>query len=150
MKHKALKVGITTLVLALSFGGLLYSTMSESTEYYKHVEEVMDAPGDWYGKPMQLHGFVKPKSILKRPNSLDYKFEVQSQGHVVQATYTGIVPDTFKGDAEVVLKGVLGPDGFKVHPNGVMAKCPSKYEAKVGAAGAAGVAATPAASTGTN
>ena len=65
---------------------------------------------------------------------------MQSQGHVVHATYTGIVPDTFKDDAEVVLKGVLGPDGFEVHPNGVMAKCPSKYEAKVGAAGAAGAA----------
>jgi cytochrome c-type biogenesis protein CcmE len=56
---------------------------------------------------------------------------VQSQGHVVKATYTGIVPDTFQPDAEVVLKGVLGPDGFVVQPNGVMAKCPSKYEAQV-------------------
>ena len=79
-----------------------------------------------------------PESILKKRNSLEYKFEVQSQGHVVQASYTGIVPDTFKDDAEVVLKGVLGARrAFKVHPNGVMAKCPSKYEAKVGAAGAA-------------
>ena len=26
MKHKAIKVGLTSLVLALSFGGLLYST----------------------------------------------------------------------------------------------------------------------------
>ena len=144
MKHKALKVGLTSLVLALSLGGLMYTTMADSTEYYKHVEEVMGEPDAWYGKPLQLHGFVKPDSIFKKRNSLEYRFEVQSQGHVVQATYTGIVPDTFKNDSEVVLKGVLGPDGFKVHPNGVMAKCPSKYEAKVGAAGAAAAAATPA------
>jgi cytochrome c-type biogenesis protein CcmE len=144
MKHKAIKVGITSLVLALSLGGLMYTTMAESTEYYKHVEEVMGEPGDWYGKPLQLHGFVKPGSIYRTRESLKYRFEVQSQGHVVQATYTGIVPDTFKDDSEVVLKGVLGPDGFKVHPNGVMAKCPSKYEAKVGTAGAAATAATPA------
>ena len=26
-----------------------------------------------------------------------------NQGHVVDASYTGIVPDTFKGEAEVVL-----------------------------------------------
>ena len=45
------------------------------------------------------------------------------------ATYTGIVPDTFKDGAEVVLTGRLGPDGFQVEPNGVTAKCPSKYEA---------------------
>ena len=28
-----------------------------------------------------------------------------------------------------MLKGQLTPDGFHVEPNGVMAKCPSKYEA---------------------
>src|SRR5689334_17245338 len=103
MKHKAIKVGITTVVLALAFGGLLYSTMSESTEYYKHVDEVMVKPADWYGKPLQLHGFVVPSSILQKRSTMEYRFKVQSQGHVVQASYTGIVPDTFKDDAEVVL-----------------------------------------------
>ena len=137
MKHKAVKVGITTVVLALAFGGLLYSTMSESTEYYKHVDEVMGQPAEWYGKPLQLHGFVVPNSILKKRNSMEYRFQVQSQGQVVQASYTGIVPDTFKDDAEVVLKGVLSKDGFAVHPNGVMAKCPSKYEKQVDTTGVA-------------
>jgi cytochrome c-type biogenesis protein CcmE len=133
MKHKAVKVGLTSLVLALSFGGLLYSTMGESTEYYKHVDEVMAQPSEWYGKKLQLHGYVVQDSIMKRKSSLDYKFQVQSNGHVVNATYTGVVPDTFKSDAEVVLKGTLSPDGlFTVAPNGVMAKCPSKYEAKPG------------------
>ena len=42
------------------------------------------------------------------------------------------MPDTFKSDAEVVLKGTLSDEGFHVEPNGVMAKCPSKYEAKPG------------------
>jgi cytochrome c-type biogenesis protein CcmE len=51
---------------------------------------------------------------------------------VVNATYTGVVPDTFKNDSEVVLKGMLSPEGFAVAPNGVMAKCPSKYEPKSG------------------
>jgi len=47
------------------------------------------------------------------------------------------VPDTFKDEAEVVLKGKLGTDGFHVDPNGVMAKCPSKYDpAAAGKSGA--------------
>ena len=105
MKHKAVKVGLTSLVLALAFGGLLYSTMGEATEYYKHVDEVMAQPSDWYGKKLQLHGYVVPESILKRKSSLEYRFQVQSNGHVVHATYTGVVPDTFKSEAEVVLEG---------------------------------------------
>jgi len=35
---------------------------------------------------------------------------------------------TIKNEAEVVLKGRLTPGGFHTDPNGVMAKCPSKYE----------------------
>ena len=132
MKYKAIKIGLTSLVLALTFGGLLYTTMAEGTEYYKHVDEVMTQPEPWYGKKLQMHGFVVPDSIKRRPNSLDYIFQVQSNGHVVNASYTGVVPDTFKSDSEVVLKGVLSADGFKTQPNGVMAKCPSKYEAKPG------------------
>lgn len=134
MSHKAVKIGLTSLVLALTFGGLLYTTMAEGTEYYKHVDEVMVQPEPWYGKKLQMHGFVVPDSIKKRPNSLDYIFQVQSNGHVINASYTGVVPDTFKSDSEVVLKGILSPEGFKVQPNGVMAKCPSKYEAKPGGA----------------
>ena len=137
MERKGLKIGITGVVLALSFFGLLYSTMAESTEYYKHVEEVMGQPGDWYGKQLQLHGYVVPNSIMRKRNSMEYRFKVQSQGQVVDASYTGIVPDTFKDEAEVVLKGVLSKDGFAVHPNGVMAKCPSKYEKQVDTTGVA-------------
>ena len=130
MKYKVIKIGLTSLVLALTFGGLLYTTMAEGTEYYKHVDEVMTQPEPWYGKKLQMHGFVVPDSIKRRPNSLDYIFQVQSNGHVVNASYTGVVPATFTSDSEVVLKGVLSADGFKTQPNGVMAKCPSKYEAK--------------------
>ena len=30
----------------------------------------------------------------------------------MRATYTGITPDTFVNDSEVVLTGTLAPDGF--------------------------------------
>ena len=134
MRHKAVRIGLTSLVLVLAFGGLLYSTLSEGTEYYKHVDEVMVDPGAWHGKRLQLHGFVVPNSIMRKPDSLDWRFDVQSKGHVVRATYSGVVPDTFKDEAEVVLKGTLSDEGFQVAPNGVMAKCPSKYEPKPGGA----------------
>ena len=130
MKHKAVKVGLTTLVLAAAFGGLLFTTLGEATEYYKLVDEVMVQPEPWYGKKLQLHGFAK--EVSRKPNSLEYRFVVESNGQRVTATYTGVVPDTFKNDSEVVLKGTLSPEGFAVVPNGVMAKCPSKYEPKTG------------------
>jgi cytochrome c-type biogenesis protein CcmE len=128
MRQRTIKIGLTGVVLAGALGGLLYSTLSEGTEYYKHVDEVMSSPQVWYGKRLQLHGFVVEDSILRKRDSLDYKFEIANNGAVVPARYSGVVPDTFKSGSEVVLKGRLGPDGFVVDPNGVMAKCPSKYE----------------------
>jgi cytochrome c-type biogenesis protein CcmE len=137
MNAKSAKIGATVLVIVLALAGLMYSTLSEGTEYYKHVDEVMAEPAAWQGKALQLHGFVVDKSIERRPDTLEYRFRIESNGKVVQAQYTGIVPDTFKHGSEVVLKGRLGPDGFTVAPNGVMAKCPSKYEPAKGVAPAA-------------
>jgi cytochrome c-type biogenesis protein CcmE len=129
MTHRNIKIGVTAAVLVAAFVGLLWSTLRDGTEYYKHVDEVMASRQAWEGKQLQLHGFVVPGSILVKPDSLEYKFKVANKGSVVDASYTGVVPDTFKDDAEVVLKGRLAPDGFHTDANGVMAKCPSKYDA---------------------
>jgi cytochrome c-type biogenesis protein CcmE len=133
MSHRYMKIGLTAVVLTLAFSGLLWSTLREGAEFYKHVDEVMASPHEWEGKRLQLHGFVVANSILVKPETLEYKFQVQSNGRVLDATYKGIVPDTFKDrpgeEAEVVMKGELTPTGFHVAPNGITAKCPSKYEA---------------------
>jgi len=132
MSQKAAKIGLTSVVLLTAFLGLMWTTLSEGTEYYKHVDEVMASPEQWYGKRLQLHGHVVDGSIMRRRDTLEYRFQVENNGYVVNASYTGVVPDTFKDGSEVVVKGRLGAGGFTVEPNGVMAKCPSKYEAQSG------------------
>jgi cytochrome c-type biogenesis protein CcmE len=137
---RILKVTLTVAVLASAFTALMWTTLREGTEYFKHVDEVMVNPQQWEGKSLQLHGYVVPGSIMVKPSTLEYKFKVQNNparigeaGHVVEASYKGVVPDTFKDEAEVVLRGKLTPQGFHTEPNGVVAKCPSKYEAKAAA-----------------
>jgi len=130
MSAKALKIAATSIVLLLALTGLMFTTLREDTQFYKHVDEVMANPSSWHGKRLQLHGYVE--GIERKRNSLDYRFKVQSNGSVVHASYSGVVPDTFKDGAEVVLKGRLNDEGFEVERNGVMAKCPSKYEASKG------------------
>ena len=129
MTHKLAKVVLTAVVLLSAFGGLLWYSLRQDTAYYKHVDEVMASPDEWKGKSLQLHGFVAKNSWGQKPNTLEYEFKVENKGAVVHAYYTGVLPDTFKEEAEVVLKGRLTDEGhFQVAPNGVMAKCPSKYE----------------------
>ena len=130
MSAKTVKRIVTTLVLTLALSGVLWSTLAEGTEYYMHVDEVLAEPDAWYGKNLQVHGYVVPGSRLVKPDTLEYRFKVENNGSVIDAEYTGIVPDTFQDGSEVVISGQLSSHGFTVKPNGVMAKCPSKYEPK--------------------
>jgi len=145
MTHRYIKIGATALVLGLAFSGMLWSTLREGTEYFKNVDEVVGNHQAWQGKNVQLHGYVVPGTWVQRKNTLDYQFKVQNNpargampGGTIEASYTGLLPDTFKDEAEVVLKGSFDAEGrFHVQKDGVMAKCPSKYEAaaKAGAEG---------------
>lgn len=130
MAKRTVRIALSVLVVSGALSLALYRSAQSDSQYYKHVDEVMTNPEAWYGKALQLHGFVVDGSWMKRPNSLDHIFKIRNGAHVVDAKYTGVVPDTFKDGAEIVLTGRLGPDGFHVQPDGVMAKCPSKYEAK--------------------
>jgi cytochrome c-type biogenesis protein CcmE len=131
MSSRYVKVGLTVLVLCLAFTGLMWATLREGAEYYKYVDEVVADRATWEGRRLQVHGYVVPGSIMRRPESLDYKFKIQRNGSVLDATYSGVVPDTFQDESEVVLKGRLTPHGFETERNGVTAKCPSKYEEAV-------------------
>ncbi len=112
----------------------------EAFAYYKHVDELLADQAKYGGKTIQVHGFVQPETIQKRVDKdhgvIEYKFNAVNCGSTVEVRYAGVVPDTFKDRAEVVVKGKL--DGKIFHANEISAKCPSKYEA----AGAASPANT--------
>lgn len=129
MSKKTVRVLATVVILGGAFVTLLATSMRENTQFYKHVDEVMPAAEQWYGKTLKLQGTVEDGTISRKPNSLDYRFNVRHGDSVVTAYYSGVVPDTFKSGAEVVVTGRLSQAGFQVEPDGVMAKCPSKYEA---------------------
>lgn len=130
MTHRNIKISATVIVLGLAFAGLMWSTFSNGADYFKEVNEVVANKQAWESKSLQLHGFVVPGSILVNPKTMEYHFKVQNNGAVVDASYKGIVPDTFKDEAEVVLRGKLTDQGFNTEKNGIVAKCPSKYVEK--------------------
>ena len=134
MSAKTAKVSLTVVVLATAFGVLLYTSLGESMQYYKYADEVMASPAEWQGKRLQVHGYVVPGSIARKPETLEYRFDLQRNGKVMRAYYTGVVPDTFQDESEVVLTGQLTKNEF--HATDMTAKCPSKYEEAPAAPGA--------------
>jgi cytochrome c-type biogenesis protein CcmE len=128
MSKKTVRVSLSALVILSALTFLMYTSISEGAEYYKYVDEVMAEPEQWHGKRLRVHGYVLGEPQVN-PKTLEYRFTVQANGETLNATYRGVVPDTFKKDSEVVLKGTLTPNGFVVEDKGIMAKCPSRYEA---------------------
>ena len=126
MSHKAIKIGVTALVLATAIGALLFTTLQDNLQYYKYVDEVAATQQEWQGKTLQVHGYVVPGSIKGTHDRLNWKFDLQRNGKVINATFAGAPPDTFKDDAEVVLTGQFSGPAF--HATDMTAKCPSKYE----------------------
>jgi cytochrome c-type biogenesis protein CcmE len=129
-----MKIVATVFVVAMAVAFLLKSSMKEGAEYYKHVDEVTSSIDAWRGKKLQVHGNVVDGSIEQAKGTLLYRFKIESRPPrapgVITATYNGLVPDTFKSGAEVVAKGTLTADNqLSVVPDGIMAKCPSKYDA---------------------
>ena len=130
----AWKIVLSVVAVTGAVGFLLSRSMKEGAEYYKHVDEVMAAPDTLRAKRLQVHGNVVKDSIEQAKGTLQYRFKIESlpprAAAVISAKYTGLVPDTFKSGAEVVAKGTIGPDNvLDVVPDGIMAKCPSKYKA---------------------
>lgn len=146
----AVKIVFSVVAVTMAIGFLLTRSMKEGAHYYKHVDEVMANIDTMRGKKLQVHGYVVPGSIEQAKGTLQYRFKIESRpphaAAVIPAMYTGLVPDTFKSDAEVVATGMLAADNsLAVAPDGIMAKCPSKYEAGKEPAGASASAATAAA-----
>jgi len=131
---------LITVVIALGGVTFLAFQSAGDVEYYMHVDQVVADPSPWVGKKtIQVHGFAHhvPLKPTLHDQTVTRAFELENKGKVIQVVHDGIIPDTFKEEAETVVKGQLTkqPDGSLLlttigGEQGIMAKCPSKYAGK--------------------
>lgn len=141
MRSQTIKILLSVLVITGAAGYLIADTLfaTDALTYFHGADEVLAAPDDFEGRRIRLGGFVEEGSIGQKPGTLEYQFSVKPvaammkhpeyRNDTLTVRYTGIVPDTFKDDAEVIVTGVLRPNGI-FEGQELIAKCPSKYEAQ--------------------
>ena len=139
MRSGTLKI-LATIAVALAGVAFLAFQSSGEVEYYVHVDKVVDHPDQWLDKKtIQVHGFAQnvPLKGTLEGQTIRRRFELTTEGKTIQVLHEGVVPDTFKEEAETVVKGALSrtPDGTLLlttvgGEQGIMAKCPSKYQGK--------------------
>jgi len=139
MNRKAIQIGASVLLIGGSLTYLLSSSMSEQIEYFHPADAVLARSAELQGQRIRMGGKVAGGSIFQKKGTVEYQFEVQpipammKHPEMAQKTvtvrFTGIVADTFKDDADVIVTGTLRPDGV-FEAKDLLAKCPSKYEAE--------------------
>ncbi len=118
---------------ALIVGGicyLMFSGINGSMVYYYTLTELSEQAPRLAGQGVRISGYVRPGSIQRDKNGSLVQFDVyeKTTKRTIPVVYAGIIPDTFKDDAEVVVEGIYDPSSPTFTANTLLAKCPSKYE----------------------
>ncbi len=117
------------LVAALSVAVLLavalvYTSFSASTEAKEPSQLLAAAPGTSY----DMTGRVVKGSIEREGGGIAFRVvDRDGGGRSLPVTYTGTVPDPFRGGREIVLTGSLEGGTFVGEPETLITKCPSKF-----------------------
>ena len=139
MSRKVVQIVASVALIGGSLTYLLSTSMSEQIEYYHGADAVIVNRAELSGQRFRMGGLVVKDSIFQKKGTLDYQFQVrplpqmlehpEAADRSVTVRYMGVVPDTFKDDAEVIVSGTLQQDGVFTATD-LLAKCPSKYEAR--------------------
>ncbi len=138
---KGVQIALGALAIAALLGWYAWSANGggASFRYFQTLKEFRAA-----GSPEQharVHGYVVPGSIQRDLQTKSVRFAVQNdpphrsgaEGEGLAVSYASLeLPDLFKDGAEVVVEGRLQGHGDTAvfQATNVLAKCPSKFQAK--------------------
>jgi cytochrome c-type biogenesis protein CcmE len=120
------------LVVALSAAVLLaaalaYTSFSASTEAKEPSQLLTATPGQSY----DLTGKVVPGTVRRNGDSLRFRVaDRDDASKSIPVTYSGTIPDPFRGGREIVLTGKVDQATFVGQRDTLITKCPSKFTTK--------------------
>jgi cytochrome c-type biogenesis protein CcmE len=117
-------------------GFLVWSAVDQTKMYMITVAEFLDAGQAYAGSTVRIAGKVAPGSMKWDADTRNLEFtiiDMAGQAGEVRVHYTGLLPDMFAEDRNVVVEGLFSKsDPFEARA--VLTSCPSKYQAEDGQA----------------
>ncbi len=115
------------LLFAAGIAYLCYTGFTSGSVYFLNVAEAKSVEPEAL-KQARLFGIVGNDKLSKTLHSLSFELaDKDNANQTIPVEYKGLVPDTFKAGAEVIVEGSVNDHGtFKAKT--VMTKCPSKYQ----------------------
>ncbi|MBI4454492.1 MAG: cytochrome c maturation protein CcmE [Acidobacteria bacterium] len=123
------KLIVAAAIVVAGISYLMISGISQTTVYYYKLSELMARPSA-NTDSVRVSGKVVSGSIKKDSRTMTVDFVMADNNVRIPVRYTGIIPDTFKDDSEVVLEGKLDAERTSFEAHTLLAKCPSKYESQ--------------------
>lgn len=123
-------------VIAVAILALVLSTFRAAAVWSTTVDGLGSSQAAGEHKRIRVQGTLVKGTLKKRDEPCEYRFDLQGSQRPLHVRYPQcIIPDSFQdrpeADVEVTAEGTLGTDGVLVAEQ-ILAKCPSKYEARDG------------------
>lgn len=121
------------VAFALLLGGLVFLVVSgaqQNAVYFLNVSEALAMAPEKLTSA-RLFGNVAEADIerLDSPPGVVFNLlDEKDNGKSMRVKYNGVVPDTFKAGAEVIVEGGIEQGKNVFTASTLMTKCPSKYE----------------------
>jgi cytochrome c-type biogenesis protein CcmE len=148
-------IGVLVIVGGIIF--LIASSMQDSAEYFMTVNELKSKGNAMVGKSLRISGAVVGTTIQYDPQTMNLSFEIaqvpgdnaaiEMGGGLAAVLHSAVTdpgrtrlpvifngpkPDLLRDEAQAIVTGHLGEDGiFYVDENGLLLKCPTKYQEAV-------------------
>jgi len=105
---------------------LVYTSFSAATEAKEPSQLLTAASGTSY----DMTGRVVKGSVSREGEGLRFRVaDRDDAGKSIPVTYSGTVPDPFRGGREIILTGTVERGVFIGEPDTLVTKCPSKFTA---------------------
>lgn len=128
--YRVWAIGVVAIVAAIV---VIFTAMQGSTVYYQTVAEFAQKvdTGTIPVEASRVNGKVLAETVSYNANRSAVTFEavdLKNPNSKLKVSYSGIIPDTFKDDAQVVVTGTFDRNHNTFVANEMLAKCPSKYQ----------------------
>jgi cytochrome c-type biogenesis protein CcmE len=123
-KKRKIRLGVALSVAVLLAVALIYVSFNASSNTAEPTQIMAASPGQKF----EMNAKVVPKSVRHDGGTIKFEVEDRSGGGTMPVSYTGVVPDPFRGGREIILTGQRESGGtFIGEPESLITKCPSKF-----------------------
>jgi cytochrome c-type biogenesis protein CcmE len=123
-RKRKIRLAVALGAAVLLAGALVYTSFSASTEAKEPSQLLSATPGTSY----DLTGRVVAGSVRHEGEGLRFRVaDRDDPSQSIPVTYSGTVPDPFRGGREIVLTGTVEDGVFVGERDTLVTKCPSKF-----------------------